>query len=269
MAAAVLVDTHNHLHRGPSPTTDPSATPSTHDLLLHCPMAVQEDEEEWAVLPALLQHKDTPTVGLGIHPWWAHLARPGWGARLRTALEQLPHAIIGEIGLDKIATTKETGKTEWAAQVQVWEEQMRLASELRRPVSMHCVRAQGTVYDWLKARQAFEYPPSLAFHSYTGSPEMATALLRLPHLENRLFFGFSAAVCLRTPAAEAKLRDVLRVIPPTTILLESDLDDRAAIPDAMARICAFVAEATNLERQALVEITTGNAARFLLRRSLV
>jgi TatD DNase family protein len=177
---------------------------------------------------------------------------------------QTPNLLVGEIGLDKAKLADK-----WETQLRVFESQMKLAAEMRRPVSMHCVRAYGTIYDWLKQRPtAAECPPSLAFHSYTGSPEMASAFLALPHLKDSIFFGISASVCLRSPAAETKLCNVLRVLPRESLLLESDLDDRNAVPAAMTRVCAVVARAVGMERQALAETTTRNAERFL-RRTLI
>lgn len=295
----LLVDSHCHIHRGEGGTgalpggeggeTPPSlgggggegdaacdaaaaaaasnaAEPERDDAVLYCPMAVHE--ADWAKLIALQeqQQKAGPVVavGLGVHPWKAHEATPGWETRLREALIETPNLLVGEIGLDKAKLADK-----WETQLRVFESQMELAAELRRPVSMHCVRAYGTIYDWLKQRPtAAECPHSLAFHSYTGSPEMASAFLALPHLKENVFFGFSASVCLRSPAAETKLYNVLRVLPRESVLLESDLDDRNAVPAAMTRVCEVVARAVGMERQALAEMTTRNAERFL-RRTLI
>ena len=271
----LLVDSHCHIHRGDGGVETPQAEqgggedpretpPERNDVVLYCPMAV--DEGDWAKLKALQeqeQQKVIVTVGLGIHPWKAHEVREGWETRLREALVQTPSFIVGEIGLDK---AREADKTGWETQLRAFEQQMELAAELRRPVSMHCVRAYGTIYDWLKQRPtAAACPPSLAFHSYTGSPEMASAFLALPHLKDSVFFGVSASICLRSPAAETKLCNVLRVLPRENVLLESDLDDRNAVPAAMTRVCEVVSRAFGIERQALAEITTRNAERFLRR----
>lgn len=275
----LLVDSHCHIHRGEGGAETPQsghdagasdgAAPERNDGVLYCPMSV--DEGDWAALTALQEQEQKTAghvvaVGLGIHPWKAHEAREGWETRLGEALIQTPDLIVGEIGLDKAREADQTG---WETQLRVFEQQMELAAELRRPVSMHCIRAYGTIYDWLKQRPtAAECPPSLAFHSYTGSPEMASAFLALPHLKESVFFGFSAAVCLRSPAAETKLCNVLRVLPRESVLLESDLDDRRAVPTAMMRVCEVVARALGMERQTLAATTTKNAERFL-RRTLI
>ena len=254
------------------------------------PMSI--DEADWVKFHDQSKDKDVVAYGLGIHPWYAHLAAPGWQDRLRTALQAEPNiSIVGECGLDRVAKTKETGATEWDTQLQVFYEQMQVAAELQRPVSLHCVRGHSFVYEWLrnqekepeKERQAKNqeesnasttqtlspYPPSLAFHSYTGSSEMATSLLRLPQVGKSVYFGFSASVNLKTIHTESKCREVLRTLPPDRILLESDLDKKEAVPGAMTRICDFVAQSIGMEKTALMELTTSNAARFLMRRSFV
>lgn len=83
-------------------------------------------------------------IGFGIHPWFAHLYRDSLEQHLssmRTYLEKNPAAFVGELGLDKSAKTKETGACEFEAQCEVFLQQMRIAGELKRPVSIHCVRA--------------------------------------------------------------------------------------------------------------------------------
>lgn len=163
-SSAPLIDTHCHIQR------DDSSAPT--DDVLYCPMAV--DEDDWEALPTL---NGVAAYGLGVHPWKAHLVTPGWLDRLEVALKAQPEALVGEIGLDKAARSPETGQTEWEAQLTVFKAQMRLAGCLGRPVSVHCVRAQGALYEALKELEQAA-PPTMALHSYTGSPDQATSLLK-------------------------------------------------------------------------------------------
>ena len=167
-----MIDTHCHIQRD---TADPPP-PSDADDVLYCPMAV--DEADWEALPKL---GGVVAYGLGIHPWRAHLAAEGWEGRLEASLRSDSLAIVGECGLDKAARAPETGRTEWAAQQTVFEAQMRLAAALGRPVSVHCVRAHGALYEYLREAEAQgegAAPPTVALHSYTGSPDLAVSLLK-------------------------------------------------------------------------------------------
>lgn len=259
----VLVDTHCHVQRDASASSPASTSSEEGDAssVIYCPMAV--DERDWEALPKL---SGCFTYGLGIHPWRAHLATAGWEGRLERALRAHPEAVVGELGLDKAAKAPETGKTEWDAQLAVFRAQMRLAAALDRPVSVHCVRAHGAFHNFLKEAQARgePTPPTVALHSYTGSPDLAVSLLKLPGLVgDSVFFGFSAAVNLKTPAMAAKLREVVARIPADRLLLESDLDERAPIPGALGKVADALAAATGMERPALVALCHRNAARFL------
>ena len=62
-------------------------------------------------------------------------------------------------------------------QVEVFEKQMGLATSLQRPVSIHCVRAHGFLFDYLRERPS-ACPPSISFHSYSGSADHARSLLK-------------------------------------------------------------------------------------------
>ncbi len=55
----------------------------------------------------------------GVHPYFAHQVSPHWFDDLRKILIANPKAIVGEIGLDKVARTPETGKCEFDSQIEV------------------------------------------------------------------------------------------------------------------------------------------------------
>lgn len=159
-----LIDTHCHVQRDAAA----GAAAGDDNDVLYCPMAVEE--QDWGVLPHL---DKVAAYGLGVHPWKAPSIAAGWEERLEAALKAQPQALVGEIGLDK-------GKGEWAAQLAVFQTQLRLAGALGRSVSLHCVRAHGTLYDALREQQARgeAAPPTMALHSYTGSPDLAVSLLK-------------------------------------------------------------------------------------------
>ncbi|KAF8983146.1 hypothetical protein BGZ46_010811 [Entomortierella lignicola] len=81
---------------------------------------------------------------------------------LRRLLEEHPHAVLGEIGLDRTArvpepiNTRETEQkkttlalTSIQHQLDLVREQLKLAASLSRPVSFHCVQAYGHWHDFL------------------------------------------------------------------------------------------------------------------------
>lgn len=107
---------------------------------------------------------------LGVHPWFAHRYAgegDGWLEDLRARLVGTPGACIGEIGLDKQWVTPDTGRVEYDAQLEVFKAQLELAAELRLPVSVHCVRAQGDLQAILSAAKAL--PPTIYLHAFGGA----------------------------------------------------------------------------------------------------
>ncbi|CAN0533077.1 unnamed protein product [Ectocarpus sp. 12 AP-2014] len=169
--------------------------------------------------------------GLGLHPWYAHARSEEWLRDLTALLEQHPHALVGEIGLDKVARTPDTRRVEWDDQLGVFQTQMELAARMSRPVSVHCVKAHGKLVDCLRGRggggdgwierktgrppaggqkegynglagerKRWRLPPRIALHSFTGSVEVAEDITRLGARRgygSEVFFGFSAAVNMR------------------------------------------------------------------------
>lgn len=79
-----------------------------------------------------------------VHPWFAHnlstelksVFDDEWIQKLRFLLEKYPSSIIGEIGLDKVARTPETKKNEIHLQIPIFEAQVKLATQLNRPISV-------------------------------------------------------------------------------------------------------------------------------------
>ena len=67
-----------------------------------------------------------------------------WRARLRALLVAHPGALVGEVGVDRAAVIPTTrARVRFDHQLALLREQLALAAELRRPVSVHCVRGYG------------------------------------------------------------------------------------------------------------------------------
>lgn len=154
----------------------------------------------------------------GIHPWHAHTASRGWQDRLGTLLEKHPQASIGECGLDSCITTPPL-----EIQRPVFINQVRLARELDRPLTIHCLKAWGALFD------AFaEAPPPSRFlmHSFGGSIETARRLIPLGAC-----FSFSGHFLHRRKSA---VLDVFRQLPHDRILLETDAPDMLPPPEIIS-----------------------------------
>jgi len=215
-------------------------------------------EDDWKNVATLAASQpDFVLPAFGIHPWQAHTARPDWQEKLRALLEKHPQSSIGECGLD-------TWVAEPSLDIQrpIFLDQLRLACELDRPITIHCLKAWGALFD------AFaEAPPPSRFlmHSYGGSIETARRLIPLG-----AYFSFSGHFL--HPRKSAVL-DVFRQLPPDRILLETDAPDMLPPPEIIthplpenqnhpANIPAIghaLAEALKMTPEALAALTRKNA----------
>lgn len=171
-------------------------------------------EADWQAMIDLAAGRQTVVPFLGIHPWFAEYARTGWEKRLRGMLEQIP-AGIGETGLDKCC------RTDFGKQQHIFEAQLQMASELNRPLVIHCVKAWGRLLEILET-----YPPPLPpmmIHSFAGSRETLQRLIRLG-----CFISFSGRL-----AADSKLHPCFLATPLANLLLETDGQGRPSVAGVM------------------------------------
>jgi len=204
-------------------------------------------------------------LALGLHPWWAHLhpvrTDPVWLETLRSHLLALPAAIVGEIGLDRVAVPmddagQKTGEPDYQNQLECFHAQLALAAELERPIAMHCVKAYGDVGDIFRARETM--PPRVLMHSYGGTAAFLVGLTRMKRWGARFYFGFSAVVNLRSPKTAA----VIRAVPADRLVIESDLVSPHGAEADLRTMLAFVAEARGWSVADAARITRENAHRF-------
>jgi TatD DNase family protein len=140
---------------------------------------------------------------VGFHPWYI----AGYPSEMEqlTAAAALPHVVaIGECGLDKVCAT------EWEVQVAAFEEQVRLACRIGKPLIIHCVRAFAEVVVVL---EQCNVSVPVIFHGFNRDKHIAAGLL-----EKGYYLSFGKA--LRT--AHEGLAEVLRTIPADRYFLETD-----------------------------------------------
>ena len=213
---------------------------------------------DWAIVDAVHQHRSEDDVmcrfpvGFGFHPWFLSEAEglesggTSWIDGLRAKLLERPTAFVGEIGLDKLrGPPMEIQLAAMAAQVDV-------AVELRRPVSVHCVRAWGPMLTFLTKRSADALPPAFIFHGFSGSPDFVQSLMKMGKRKaSRFYFGVAATTTGRLKDCEK----VLSAIPPCRLLLESDSHDTAEAQ----RVLAESVDAFNSFVPDFASCTTANA----------
>lgn len=203
-------DAHNHLH-------DPRLGGAAGPLV-----AAQRAAGISGCVVNATSEKDWPQVAdlarefpgfilpsFGIHPWKAHTTTTGWQDRLLGLLETFPHAGVGECGVDSWIDLPSRD-----IQIPVFLEHLRIARETGRVLTIHCLKAWGTLFDCFDKQ-----PPPARFlmHSYAGSLETARRLLPLG-----AYFSFSGYFLHERKRNTASL---FHDLPPDRILLETDAPD--------------------------------------------
>lgn len=169
-------------------------------------------ESDWdAVARAADDFPDAIIPSFGLHPWFVPERSPAWLSTLCSFIERYPGAGVGEIGLDR---WKE-GLPE-KEQEEVFLQQLRVAAERDRPVSIHCLQAWGRLVELLES----EPLPTHGFllHSYGGSAELVTRLARCG-----AYFSFPGAFAREK---KARQRDAFRQVPRDRLLVETDAPDQ-------------------------------------------
>jgi len=168
------------------------------------------EENDWpAVAELAAQYPDFITPSFGLHPWKVGGRSSQWKQLLREFLVNHPEAGLGECGLDRWIPEHDIED-----QLEVFRFQLDLALELNRPVTIHCLKAWGSMMDELRSRSVL---PRFLMHSFNGSLEISRELVTMG-----AYFSFSGYFLHDRKSA---LCDVFRTLPPDRILLETDAPD--------------------------------------------
>lgn len=249
-----LFDTHVHLDRLPTAAVayeieQARALGITSFLIPGITVAAWDD------LLALAEHYNGVFLAPGIHP----LAAEAWSSAVEGRLRNLfthPAVIaIGEIGLDsKISVPMDL-------QERVFRAQIRLAVAAGYPLILHCRGALNRCLQIFTEEDGQRVGGIL--HAFSGSMEMAQRALRL-----NLLLGFGGGI---TWSGAKRAPDVLRSLPATAFVLESDAPDQSPEPYRHERnrplwlqlIAKQGAKLRNTSEQEIIAQTTANALRIL------
>lgn len=148
---------------------------------------------------------------IGLHPWFAGVENQS----VKMQIERLSYFLddhktcgIGECGLDFSPKYKSNRSNQIAA----FELQLGLSNELKRPLSIHCVKAWEQLFNSLKSFMPLQAP--MILHSFYGSNEILKKLIELNSYISLSSLSFKNS---------GKTFSVIRNIPMNRLLVESDL----------------------------------------------
>ena len=193
----------------------------------------------------------------GMHPWET-LGRDGIDvggvvASLRAKLLANHSAGVGEIGLDRLRE-----RTIPPAMREVFEAQLRLALELRRPVVLHGAKCWGQVVEAVRRQLAQSAPPAPAFlfHGFSRSDGLIPDLVALG--------GYISVGPAILNDHAVNYRELAKKIPADRLLVETDrTEECAASCPSVGEVLAKLAEVRGDDVAALAARTDANADRFL------
>ncbi|KAL7630733.1 UNVERIFIED_CONTAM: hypothetical protein RMT77_019060 [Armadillidium vulgare] len=148
----------------------------------------------------------------GCHPHFTHQYGPDEENMLKYALMNEKVIATGEIGLDY---SYKNGR-DHEQQISVFERQLIIALEVKKPIVIHCRDAFNDAYTIMKRMLPKNY--IIHLHCFTGSFVEATNWMEsFPNL----YFGFTSIITKDNRRA-MNVKQVVRALPLNRILLETD-----------------------------------------------
>src|SRR5688500_16990389 len=126
--------------------------------------------EDWPKVAELARKYKWVIPSYGLHPWYVNQSCENWREQLELLLRE-QRAVIGEIGLDRWIENYDSARQE---EVFIW--QLQLATQLGRPVTIHCLKAFGRLLEILQSEKV---PAGFLLHSYGGPAEMVQPFAEL------------------------------------------------------------------------------------------
>jgi TatD DNase family protein len=142
---------------------------------------------------------------VGIHP---HKAKQdhGYEKKIIEYFEDKNCIAIGEIGLDYFYEFSEK-KIQW----KVFEEQIKIASDFKKNIIVHCRSAEQETLNILKGISNI----NILIHCYTGNTQTLKKMIE----NNNYFFSVGGMITFKK---NDDIKNILNLIPENKLLIESD-----------------------------------------------
>ncbi len=178
-------------------------------------------EADWDAVAQLATAHSWVIPSFGLHPWHVAERSSNWLDTLTTFVDTTPRAVIGEIGLDRWIEGYDLDQ-----QKEVFSAQLQLAASRHLPVTIHCLKAWGALWDIIRTALL----PSCGFllHAYSGPAEMVRGFV-----ERGAYFSFSTYFLHERKQHQ---REVCRDLPLERLLVETDAPDMAPPPDRSRQV---------------------------------
>jgi TatD DNase family protein len=196
-------------------------------------------------------------AAIGFHPNDAGACDTAALVELRRMAQHPKVVAIGEIGLDYY-----WDKAPHSVQQQVFDQQLRLAKELDKPVIIHQREAAEDTMAILRRWGVGQAHPGLVLHSFSGDLVMAQAAVDLG-----FYIGISGPVTFKNAR---DLPEIVAAIPPERLLVETDAPFLSPHPfrgkrNEPARVKLIAERIAEIKQQSFAEMSrqlTENTVRL-------
>ena len=187
-----------------------------------------------------------PHYSIGIHPWYIVEDRLSEDlAILESKLAFENCLAVGECGLDKRI------EIPLALQTQVFEKQLLLAEQYKKPVILHCVAAFQEV---IEIKNALKITVPMIVHGFSKNQETAKQLL------NNGFYVSFGKYLLRNP----ELESVFKSVPNDRFFLETD-----TVEESIRDVYKLAAQYKNIEIEILKDTLHENFNRVFPNHPII
>lgn len=250
-----LIDTHTHLDFPDFDADRVQLLARSRAMGVERMVVLGVYQSNWQRLWDLVQTDSQLYAAFGLHPVYVDQHRPEHVSELGEWLNRLAGhpqlCAVGEIGLDFFLPELDRD-----AQQQLFEAQLKLASDFQLPALLHVRRSHAQV---IAALKRFKLKRGGIVHAFAGSREEAREYIKLGF---KLGLGGAA-----TWPQALRLRKVIADLPLDAIVLETDAPDMAPAmypnqrnsPQYLPDICRALAEIMGISPEQLAKATTANA----------
>jgi TatD DNase family protein len=245
-----MIDSHCHL-------TDPRLAEQLDVVLerataagVHRMITIGTDLDDDMACIELCRALPNVRCAIGVHPNHCGHVPIEDLPRLRQLQSDPSVLALGEMGLDYFHHFAPIDR-----QREIFEFQLQLAAELKRPIVIHCREA---IDDCLAIVRGFASVPAV-FHCFTGSPDEARKILDAGY-----WLGFTGAVTFKK---NDDLRAACALVPLDKLLIETDAPylspepvrkQKTNEPAFVSHVAAAVARVKRISVEELDRITTMN-----------
>ena len=253
MPATPLIDSHCHLDFDAFDNDRADVLQRAKDNNISDIVIPGTEKSYWDRINLLCKKHSQLHACYGLHPYWVDKQNKSHIEELKHYIEINRPVALGECGLDF-----RPQQTDKKTQLYFFEAQLDIAKNCNLPVVIHSVRATEAVILSIKKFRGLNG----MIHSYSGSPEQAKQLIDL-----KFFISVGGGV---TYDNAKNIRQVVRDIPFTSLLIETDAPDQPDIknrgkrnePAYIINTVKAISDIRGTSEDMIAEQTTINAKKL-------